>query len=142
MKAFIFFQSTVSIFGTLLVALITIGISVVVYLRRLKSYWERRGLYTYYGNDSTGCITYKNIKERGHKHGAFICFYKSSYMPVNLDIIKAILVTDSEHFLNRGLYSNPKVDPLTGTLSQLTNGEWKNVRSIVSTIFSSSKFCP
>lgn len=125
----------------MLATIITVGITILFYLRRLKSYWERRGLYTYYGNDSTGRITYKNIKERGLKQGAFICFFKSYYMPVDLDIIKAILVTDFDHFLNRGLYSNPKVDPLTGTLSQLTNGEWRDVRSTVSTIFSPSKLC-
>lgn len=105
----------------------------------MNDYWERRGLYTYHGKDDTGCISYKKIKDKGLRHGGFISFFNPCYMPVDLDIIKAILVTNSDHFLNRGLYYNPKVDPMTAMLPQLPDEQWKYERGVISPIFSSGK---
>lgn len=123
----------------LLIILISTVICLYLFIKRSQTYWERKGLYTYYGMDRTAGITYKAIKERGLKHGAYSSFFRTCYMPVDLDIIKAIMNKNSDHFINRGLYCNPKVDPLTGILPQLENQQWKYERSIVTPIFSSGK---
>lgn len=139
LKVITFLQNFIAVLWKILVILAAAVSSLYLFMKWRTTYWERRGLYTYYGKDSSGVKTYKNIKERGLKHGGFISLFNPCYMPVDLDIIKAILVTSSDHFVNRGLFSNPKVDPLTATLGHLTDGHWKYVRSTISPIFSSGK---
>lgn len=45
-------------------------------------------------------------------------FYRPSFMTLDLDVVKAILVRDSDHFINRGSYFNVKVDPFSGSLNR------------------------
>lgn len=128
---------------TLVALFVTIGTSVFLYIKWLDTYWERKGVFTYRPKNEVGNIaleTYKVLKSRGLKYGAFSRFYKSVFMTTDLDVIKAILIKNTDHFVNRGMYSNPKVDPFSATLPALENEVWKNVRNIVSPIFSSGKF--
>lgn len=127
------------VFLIILILFTSTAIFLYVFMKWNQTYWERRGLYTYYGMDRTAGITYKAIKANGLKHGGYSSFLRSCYMPVDLDLIKAIMNKNSNHFINRGLYCNPKVDPLTGILPQLENQQWKYERSIVTPIFSSGK---
>lgn len=119
------------------------AIFLFLYQRWIDSYWEKRGIYTYRIHNENEYIileTYKTLKTKGLKHGAFVRFYRPFFMTTDLDEIKAILKRDSDHFINRGMYSNPKGDPMSASLARLENQDWKNVRSIVSPIFSSGKF--
>lgn len=126
-----------------LVAVIVIAaIFLLLYTKWIDSYWEKRGIYTYRAHNENEYIileTYKTLKAKGLKHGAFVRFYRPFFMTTDLDEIKAILKKDADHFINRGMYSNPKADPMSATLARLENQDWKNVRSIVSPIFSSGK---
>lgn len=124
------------LFVPLIILLFVIGFLLFVYVKWNKTYWERRGLYTYHGKDKSAGITYKLLKEKGLKHGGYNSFLRPCYMPIDLDIIKGILVKDSDHFLNRGLYCNPKDDPLSGIIPMLENQQWKHQRTAVSPIFS------
>lgn len=45
-----------------------------------------------------------------------------------MDLIKKILITDSDYFLNRGFYSNKEVDPLSANLFIAGDEFWKKLR--------------
>lgn len=125
---------------SLSVLLLVIGIFLFVYVKWNETYWERRGLFTYHEKDKTACITYRLLKEKGLKHGAYICVLRPCYMPIDLNIVKHILIKDANHFVHRGLYCNPRDDPLSGILPQLENHhEWKCQRSVITPIFSSGE---
>lgn len=126
----------------LLTLLITAGTSIFLYIKRIDSYWDRRGVFTYrpkLKNENISFNAYKTLRAKGLKYGGYVRKFKPSFMVVDLDVIKTLLIKDADHFLNRGMYSDPKVDPMSATLTRLENGLWKTIRSTVSPIFSSGK---
>lgn len=128
------------VFLSLFAVVIAIGTTIFLYAKWIGTYWERRGLYTYRKKNKTENMNesaYKDFKAKGIKHGGYISYYRPYFMSIDLNVIKAILVKDADHFTNRGLFSNPKIDPFSNTLPKLESEQWKNVRSIVSPIFSS-----
>lgn len=127
------------LFLPFIVLLVAIGIFLFLYVKWNETYWERRGLFTYHGKDRTAGVTYKLLKEKCLKHGGYNSFLRPCYMPIDLNILKHILVKNSDHFINRGMYCNPKDDPLSGILPQLENQQWKYQRSVITPIFSSGK---
>lgn len=127
-------------FLAVVLVIFTTIVSFFLYLKWTYTYWTRKGLYMFEGKDSTSRISYQAIRNKGLKHGAYRSFFRSHYMPVNLEIVKDILIKNANHFINRGMYCNPKVDPLSATIPQLENEEWKDVRSIVSQIFSPGEY--
>lgn len=125
---------------SLLVALAT---SILIYLKSIDVYWERRGVYTYRPkseDENVAVEAYKDIKAKGLKGGAYVKSCRPRYMPTDLDDLKAILIKDADHFVNRGMYCNPKTDPFSASLVKLENAEWKAVRNVLSPIFSSGEF--
>lgn len=120
---------------------VAIGLVIFLYKIWLDTYWKRKGVYTYSGKhkENIDLSFYQELKTRGLKHGGYSKYFRPRFFTIDLDTIKAILIKDADHFLNRRTYSNPKVDPLSNGLLQLKNQEWKNVRSLVSRVFSSGK---
>lgn len=121
----------------------SIAASVLILKEYVDGYWERRGVFTYRPKDKNENImleTYRTLKTKGLKHGANVRFYKASFVTIDLDIMKAILIKDSDHFMSRGLICNPKTDPTNATLLRLENEDWKRVRLVQSPLFSSGKF--
>lgn len=114
--------------------------AILLYKKWLDTYWARRGLYHHKSEGDNNILSlYKAIKARGLKHGGYIHYLRPKFTTVDLDTLKAILIKDADHFLNRGMYTNPQVDPLTNSLTRLENEEWKIVRNLVSRLFSSGK---
>lgn len=119
---------------------VIVATSVFLTLKYIDGYWARRGVFTYrpkIKGENTAIESYKTIKQKGLRYGAFVKYYRPSLVLVDLEDIKAILIKDADHFLNRGMFSNPKVDPTSASLPRLENQEWKSLRSILSPIFSS-----
>lgn len=129
------------VFLVLLAVLATIAASIFVYIKRIESYWDRRGVYTYHPKKGENLIqgAYKAFKGRGLKYGGCVKYYKPTFLPIDLDVVKDVLIKNSDYFLNRGMYSNPKIDPMSASLPRLENQKWKGLRSIVSPVFSSGK---
>lgn len=61
------------------------------------------------------------------------------WVPVDQEMIKNVLLKDFQHFVDHGLYSNPKVDPLTGGLFLLEGDTWRTHRAKLTPTFTSGK---
>nr|QUF59372.1 cytochrome p450 CYP3044B5 [Brachionus angularis] len=83
-----------------------------------------------------------NDKYMIDNYGKTMGYYEGS-LPVVLTadpkLLKLMLIKDFHHFSNRNVFEAFQFDPLDKILSFLKDEEWKNVRSILSTVFSSGK---
>lgn len=87
----------------------------------------------------TICLYYRYFKSKKVKHGGLYSYFFPIYMPIDLDIIKAILLTDFDHFAHRGFYRNEVDDSLTATIFSLDEDKWKWIRPKISAGYTSAK---
>lgn len=76
------------------------------------------------------------------KYGRTCCVYEGS-IPLILTsdpkFIKNVMIKDSSVFVNRRSFEKLLFDPFDKFLTALRDDEWKNVRSIITTAFTSGK---
>lgn len=70
--------------------------------------------------------------------GAYL-MHKPVLIPVDIKLIKRVLINDFNYFFNRGIYYNEQDDPLSTHLFSLEGSKWRNLRRKVSPTFSSGK---
>ncbi|XP_074025903.1 probable cytochrome P450 6a23 isoform X2 [Leptinotarsa decemlineata] len=128
---------------------------VYLFIKRIYSYWYRKGVEYiepnfFYGNIkemvhgkiSTGDLFkkfYDDLKSRGLKFGGCYTFFSPVLIIVDLDLTKNILLKDFDNFVNRGMYYNEKMDPLSAHLFSLEDERWKNLRAKLTPTFTSGK---
>ncbi|KAL3280183.1 hypothetical protein HHI36_017683 [Cryptolaemus montrouzieri] len=141
--------------NTLSILLIATFFLVWLWLKNKYNFWKSRGIHTppyslFFGNmksavwqqDSFADRTlqfYREFKSRNLRHGGLYIFWRPTYVPIDLDIIKSIMQVDFQHFVDRGMYINEKVDPLTTHLFNLEGKRWKLLRNKLSPTFTSGK---
>lgn len=127
----------------------------VWYVKKKQQYWEEQGLLTPPGKflfgDMIGALKmneafatrtqriYNYFKSNKVKHGGIYIFTVPMYFPLDLEIIKRIMVTDFQHFTDRGVYINEEDDPLSAHLFALEGNKWKLLRKKLSPTFTSGK---
>ncbi|XP_044260317.1 probable cytochrome P450 6a23 [Tribolium madens] len=82
---------------------------------------------------------YDQAKKMGWKHCGLYFFASPVYLVVDLDYLKHIMSTDFQYFVDRGMYYNEKIDPISAHLFALGGTRWKNLRSKLSPTFTSTK---
>lgn len=138
------------VFFTLVIGVVTV---LYIYLRRRMNYWQDRGIpclepSLLLGNlDSVGQkihnsiniqLIYENFKI-GNKVCGFYMLQTPRLIALDLDLIKNILIKDFNNFVDRGVYNNADVDPLSAHLFALEGEKWRNLRNKLSSTFTSGK---
>uniref|UniRef100_A0A0K8VP94 Putative cytochrome P450 6a14 n=1 Tax=Bactrocera latifrons TaxID=174628 RepID=A0A0K8VP94_BACLA len=137
------------VFSALLVA--AFGL-IVIALHRHYSYWQRRGVPQVRPRYVVGNIEratggqvqlrhfnqrlYETFKQRRPFVGMYIFFTRAALI-LDLDVIKDICISKFFNFQDRGVFSNPRDDPLTGHLFRLEGAQWRAMRNKLTPVFSS-----
>lgn len=81
---------------------------------------------------------YNELKGK-FQYGGIFLFTVPMALVTDLDLIKNILIKDFNYFMDHGLYSNEKDDPLSYNLFGMDGNRWKSMRSKLTPTFSSGK---
>lgn len=139
--------------NTIIIGTITILTLIITYFKWKFLYWKRKQIPYLepsipFGNSknpinrketfSARMIRFYNeFKSKGHKHGGVYVGTMPLYMPVHLDYIKSILIKDFNYFMDRGMYFNEKVDPLSAHLFNIEGQKWRSLRAKLTPTFTS-----
>jgi cytochrome P450 family 6 len=144
-----------SLGGDLVAISVAILTVVVAYYKWTYQYWRRRN-FPYlepripFGNtdnpfspkENAGIRVkrhYDMMRAKGWKHGGLYSLLKPSYLALDLECVKNIMTKDFQYFTDRGLYYNEKVDPLSAHLFAIGGQKWRNLRTKLSSTFTSGK---
>ena len=126
---------------------------VYAYFKVSFTYWKKRNVpYVApnfpFGNVAEALFLRKPIghiheefykKLEGEKYGGMYALTKPIFLFLDPDIIKNVLVKDFNNFIDRGLFIDEEIEPLTGHLFLLRGSKWKNLRVKLSPTFTSGK---
>ncbi|XP_022908695.2 probable cytochrome P450 6a13 [Onthophagus taurus] len=82
---------------------------------------------------------YDHMKARGAKHLGIYSYFNMVYVPIDLEIVKKVMTTDFQHFVDRGVYFNEKDDPLSAHLVNIEGDKWRKLRTKLTPTFTSGK---
>ncbi|XP_043286854.1 cytochrome P450 6k1-like [Venturia canescens] len=119
----------------------------------LYNYWKKRGVVYVESAAPAGifwpvvmgktCIgeLYADLytQQKNNRYFGTYAFYKPSLVVSDPDLIRQVLTKNFNHFHDRGLYCNEKVDPLSGHLFLLGGTKWRNLRVKLTPTFTSGK---
>lgn len=137
----------------LLTALLGLLGFLFVYLWRHMHYWQNMGIpceepHLLMGNmvGARTKISFNDVLQRYYKKfrgsGPFVGFYsftRPAAFILEPFLVKLILIKEFSNFTDRGFFSNPKDDPLSGRLVLLDGHKWKSMRNKLSSTFTSGK---
>lgn len=117
------------------------------------TYWERKGVpcekpFPILGNMKGLGSKYhfRDINRRIYNHfkgktsvAGMYLFFRRSALITDLDLVKQVLIKDFNNFQDRGVFNNPRDDPLTGHLFVMGGDEWRAMRHKLSPTFTSGK---
>jgi cytochrome P450 family 6 len=82
---------------------------------------------------------YNEFRSNGHKHGGLYFFNGPIYFPVHPEMVKRVLVSDFDHFVDRGLYENSEKVPLSSHIFSMRGDQWRSIRIKMFPTFTSGK---
>ncbi|CAG9854393.1 unnamed protein product [Phyllotreta striolata] len=143
-----------SLFDSFL-ALVTFTLTFVVYYKRAFRYWKNRGvpfpkptipwgsLQSYFTpkmsmGDEFAAI-YRETREKGLKHVGLFTMTSPLYVPVDVELVKQVLIKDFHYFTDKGIYVNEKDEPIGAHLFAIGGQKWRNLRSKFTPSFTSAK---
>ncbi|GJQ85980.1 Cyp6a9 [Trypoxylus dichotomus] len=137
------------------IILLALALSLLIlYLKRLLSYWKRKGVpylqptipFGNIGNPIKKSFLgflfkdfYDQFKRMGKPFGGIYSYVRPVFIPIEPDIIKTILVQDFSSFQDRGFYYNEKDQPTSASIFTVDGGRWWNLRTKLTSIFTSVK---
>lgn len=96
--------------------------------------------HKWYGTHPTAQIqnAYDTLKSKAPVGGIFIGV-SPILLITDLKLAQRILIKDFDTFVNRGIYYNPKDDPVGSSMFVIEDDKWRNFRHKISPTFSSGK---
>lgn len=139
----------------ILLSLTTILYVWYTYTKKKFSYWKTKGIPSlpvtfaignalplFLHQESLPLWTsniYKYFKTKGLRHGGVYFFNEPTYCPTDPEIIKSILVTDFNNFIDHGIKFPQNRSPLSHNLFFQSGEPWKQVRHRLTPAFSPAK---
>ncbi|CAD7080276.1 unnamed protein product [Hermetia illucens] len=135
---------------TVLFTLVALPIVIYLFFKWKFSYWKNRGVPSLppiipHGNFKGVSIskhsndllseTYFTFKGKSPIAGIYF-FFSPIAVPIDLDLIRNILVKDFHSFHDRWFYFNEKEDPLSANMFALHGEKWKRIRKRLVKAFS------
>ncbi|XP_063696951.1 probable cytochrome P450 6d4 [Culicoides brevitarsis] len=121
-------------------------------LKYIFTYWERRDFPYLEPTFVFGNMKSFVLRKRSFGLAIWDLYRKTTkpvvgvYMLTNpgvlvrdLELVKKVLVTDFDHFYDRGMYNNKKREPIASFLAAERGEDWKTLRQKLSPLFSSGK---
>lgn len=131
---------------------IVFSIVLFILVRNQFSYWKRAGVPEAppsipFGNfqpvarkeRSFGLVIYDIYKQTSEPFLGVYLFFRPALLVRDPELVKNVLTRDFQHFHDRGVYHNPKADPLSGNLFAMPGDEWKSLRTRLTPAFTSGK---
>lgn len=123
-------------------------------LRRTYTYWSRKGFPFLPPEIPWGClrpVVVQQTKSFGEQirdiHlnnpnspylGLYI-FFRPSLLIRDAELVKRVLVTDFDHFTDRGMFYNEETDPVGANLFIMPGQKWRDLRHQLTPTFTSGK---
>lgn len=123
-------------------------------LKYIYTYWRRMGFPELPPNIPLGCLSpvvrtqTKSLGENlrdihlnnpGVPYLGIYMFFRPVLLIRDPKLVKRILITDFDHFHDRGMHCNESTDPIAANLFVLPGKKWKDLRAKFSPTFSSAK---
>lgn len=126
-----------------------------LYYRRCFTYWKRKKVPQLCPSFPVGDLAssawgkqsvfvrlqtlYNIFKNAGHKYGGIYFFNGPIFFPVDPDLIKKVLVSNFDCFVDRGMYIDEEKMPITAHLFSMKGEQWRNLRIKFTPVFTSGK---
>lgn len=136
----------------LLLAIFTVLVYLLISAKNQYTYWNQYNIPSLkakipYGNlesvvkkeNAFGIAIYNIYKNSKDQVLGIYLFFRPALLVRDPVLIKNILTTDFDHFHDRGVYNDPKNDPVASHLFALEGAEWKSLRSRLTPAFTSGK---
>lgn len=127
-------------------------VALYLYIRYIYSYWYRNGFpylepsipsgnmdLVVKGKKSFGENFYDLYKQTTEPFVGLYIFFKPVLLVRDASLVRKMLVTDFASFHDRGVYCNPKYDPMSENLFAMTGHRWKTMRSTFTPTFTLGK---
>jgi cytochrome P450 family 6 len=127
-------------------------ISLFWLVKRQYSHWEHVGIPNMkpkipFGNlqaiakkeRSFGTAIYDIYKQTTEPFLGIYLFFRPAILVRDAELVKNILTRDFQHFHDRGVYCEPKSDPMSANLFSLPGEPWKSLRTKLTPAFTSGK---
>lgn len=139
----------------LVVFIVTSILIYYLYYQYCFNYWKKKGVPQLQPTFPVGDLSssawgkesvyirlqklYHKFKDAGHKYGGIYFLNGPLFMPVDPEIVKLILVTDFDHFVDRGMYIDEEKMPLSSHIFSMKGERWRNIRIKFTPTFTSGK---
>lgn len=131
---------------------VCLAITAYAYLRYVYSYWWRHGFphltpsipvgnlgSVVAGRASIGVRLHQLYEQASTPFVGIYMLFKPVLLIRDAALARRILSADFAHFHDRGVYCNPKYDPLSENLFAMTGHRWRALRSKLTPTFTTGK---
>lgn len=136
----------------ILAIILVLLVCVTFFVRKQFSHWKNVGISYVkpkipFGNlesvakkqRSFGIAIYDIYKQTTEPFIGIYLFFRPAILIRDKELVKNILTKDFQYFHDRGVYCEPKSDPMSGTLFALPGESWKSLRNQLTPAFTSGK---